>query len=543
MITITPVPGFDVAMRHIPATLLTGPAAVRQMVRGRVSRFMSGVWQRLLNCNAQARQTRCLSWYETEKKDMSWLDDIPGCPTTRRQARLAPAFTTDMTCRQTFGGISFNATGLNCAYHPGATACYFSIDGTSRQQCCYVGDGLLPVDHPSAGTTDKSAAFWPHMMDDVWPHEDCCSVPSDNNCNKYFEVRPPDNGTWSPPRPVRTWGDPHLTTLDGRTYAFNGRGEYVVMCTAANHSGNPPTLDALLNDCSPSDPDVNGTVRVHLRFDTPASTSSATVTVAGAAMVPGQDPVLVMMNEGTLQLYLGSDRLSLPAAEAGQQEFFSSVGQVNILARHNASHVTRVVLRFHGASLAFEVVGSMLRVSGSVADSYQSRTVGLWGRYDGNVSNDFQPSSSNVPVVVQSASEEDIFDDFGQTWMIRSALQSAFSRFVSTSPFHFGKHYHPSYRPVFTPPGVSIEKQQAAEAACAGVEDDAMRTACEFDVITTNDVSSEHTMQIVLCIDAYDSTFIYSYHLCQTSAAESSLQLDQEAKNVSKLFSNHCLCS
>ena len=25
------------------------------------------------------------------------------------------------------------------------------------------------------------------------------------------------------------WGDPHFTTIDGRTYTFNGLGEYVLM--------------------------------------------------------------------------------------------------------------------------------------------------------------------------------------------------------------------------------------------------------------------------------------------------------------------------
>ena len=26
-----------------------------------------------------------------------------------------------------------------------------------------------------------------------------------------------------------TWGDPHINTLDGRTYTFNGHGEYTLL--------------------------------------------------------------------------------------------------------------------------------------------------------------------------------------------------------------------------------------------------------------------------------------------------------------------------
>ena len=30
-------------------------------------------------------------------------------------------------------------------------------------------------------------------------------------------------------RTAWAWGDPHITTLDGRTYTFNGWGEYVLL--------------------------------------------------------------------------------------------------------------------------------------------------------------------------------------------------------------------------------------------------------------------------------------------------------------------------
>ena len=30
------------------------------------------------------------------------------------------------------------------------------------------------------------------------------------------------------------WGDPHITTLDGRTYTFNGWGEYTLLEPASN---------------------------------------------------------------------------------------------------------------------------------------------------------------------------------------------------------------------------------------------------------------------------------------------------------------------
>ena len=34
------------------------------------------------------------------------------------------------------------------------------------------------------------------------------------------------------------WGDPHITTLDGRTYTFNGWGEYILLELTPAEEGN-----------------------------------------------------------------------------------------------------------------------------------------------------------------------------------------------------------------------------------------------------------------------------------------------------------------
>ena len=44
-----------------------------------------------------------------------------------------------------------------------------------------------------------------------------CLKPQNNNCNVHFIF------------PAWGWGDPHITTLDGYVYTFNGWGEYVLV--------------------------------------------------------------------------------------------------------------------------------------------------------------------------------------------------------------------------------------------------------------------------------------------------------------------------
>ena len=40
------------------------------------------------------------------------------------------------------------------------------------------------------------------------------------------------------------WGDPHITTLDGRTYTFNGWGEYILLQYSPPDNGTTFSLQA-----------------------------------------------------------------------------------------------------------------------------------------------------------------------------------------------------------------------------------------------------------------------------------------------------------
>ena len=79
------------------------------------------------------------------------------------------------------------------------------------QQCCYNEQGNLMVGPQNGGSLDRfhieaGVPVLSHFFHDLVPYLDCCLF--SDNCRKYFEKRPSDDGfNYEPPRP----GKPHIT--------------------------------------------------------------------------------------------------------------------------------------------------------------------------------------------------------------------------------------------------------------------------------------------------------------------------------------------
>jgi len=147
--------------------------------------------------------TKCLSWYNREKKDTRWLKRLNEqfkCPCRARlinnDAEMKEidnpsnvAWIPDSACT--------NPSSSDCTtFHPGAAGCLRSEDHTdddAGQQCCYDKDGkLLPAGSRGAGTPDRQYGNWKnwydHFMADVKPFGDCCTFCEfDSYCDFYVD--------------------------------------------------------------------------------------------------------------------------------------------------------------------------------------------------------------------------------------------------------------------------------------------------------------------------------------------------------------------
>ena len=94
----------------------------------------------------------------------------------------------------------------------------FSSVSGAGQQCCYNGDSLI-VGPPGGGTLNVESpekSFWHHMGRDVLPWYACCKFTE--NCGKYYERRPSDDGSRYVPTPIGKFTFNHNEYADTLLY-------------------------------------------------------------------------------------------------------------------------------------------------------------------------------------------------------------------------------------------------------------------------------------------------------------------------------------
>uniref|UniRef100_A0A8C9NIW3 Mucin-4 n=1 Tax=Serinus canaria TaxID=9135 RepID=A0A8C9NIW3_SERCA len=315
-----------------------------------------GLWIYRLDSRSRVNyRLQCLAWLDTEPAPATWNSQLPPCPCSRPQAELDPR-PADTSVRM-----------LRTASPSPAGA---------GVRCLYQGGSLLEGWQERAWNTELEAFNW------------CCRrVGKPLFCARFAEKRPRvDCEGYVPPTPAGAFGDPHITTLDGLTYTFNGLGDFVLLLAS----------------------DAQSSFILHGRT---AQTGMAQATnfVAFAAQYISNTTTTVEWTLGSqddIQVLLNNETIRFSYSQGLGDEVYYSPGILLV----NASSVTAV---FDGTvAVSVSATSGILSVVCSLPSWYHNSTSGLLGVWDHDPADDFQmPNGTSIPV---NSSEEEIYS-YGMT--------------------------------------------------------------------------------------------------------------------------------
>ena len=189
---------------------------------------------------------------------------------------------------------------------------------------------------------------------------------------------------------ARIFGDPHLVSLDGHRFTFNGFGEFILV----------ESLDESLT--------------IQVRMIEPTINNASNQTLAGSGTVITAI-VAKHINSDTVQFELVDKRLV--AIVNGDEVDFSEISELkftNLTVIDKGNRTLSAVLAT-GVTITVRESNNILSdVAVTLSDDYFRNTRGLLGYYNGDTEDDLQPKNSSASLPLNSTLEE-IHYQFGLT--------------------------------------------------------------------------------------------------------------------------------
>ncbi|XP_033069082.1 mucin-4 [Trachypithecus francoisi] len=315
---------------------------------------------------------KCLQWLKSQPRWPSWGWNQASCPCSWQQGRW------DLR----FQPVSIGLWGLSsrqlCSFTSwrGGVCCSYGPWGEFREG--------WHVQRP-----------W-QFAQELEPQSWCCLWNDKPYLCALYQQRRPRVGcaTYRPPRPAWMFGDPHITTLDGVNYTFNGLGDFLLIRAQDRNSS------FLLQGRTAQTGSAQATNFIAFAAQY-RSSSLGPVTVQW--LLEPHDGIHVLLDNQTVTFEPGHE-------DGGGQGTFNATGV--LLSRHGSV----VSASFDGcAAVSVTALSNILHASASLPPEYQNRTEGLLGVWNNNPEDDFRmPNGSTIP---PGSSEEMLFH-YGMTWQI-----------------------------------------------------------------------------------------------------------------------------
>ncbi|XP_039569786.1 mucin-4 isoform X2 [Passer montanus] len=341
-----------------------------------------GLWIYRLDSRSRVNyRLQCLAWLDTEPAPATWNRQLPPCPCSRPQAELDPRYHWSRGAKdspqeqQQGGGMVPSCSGGSCdpPTIPGPADASVRMLRTASPspagagvRCLYQGESLLEGWQERVWSLPFHAATDTELEAFDW----CCRrVGKPQFCARFAEKRPRvDCEGYVPPTPAGAFGDPHITTLDGLTYTFNGLGDFVLLLAS----------DAQTSFVLQGRTAQTGMAQA-TNFVAFAAQYISNTTTTVEWTLGSQDEIQVLLNNETIQF-------------SYSQAIFDGTIAVSVSAS-----------------------SGILSVVCSLPHWYCNSTRGLLGVWDHDPADDFQmPNGTSIPV---NSSEEEIYS-YGMTWAV-----------------------------------------------------------------------------------------------------------------------------
>ncbi|XP_032924312.1 mucin-4 [Catharus ustulatus] len=347
-----------------------------------------GLWIYRLDSRSRVNyRLQCLAWLDTEPAPATWNSQLPPCPCSRPQAELDPRYHWSRGAKDTpqdqlqGGGDGPEDSSVRMLRTASPSPAGAGV------RCLYQGGSLLE------GWQERTWSLPFHTATDreLEAFDWCCRrVGKPLFCARFAEKRPRVGCEgYVPPTPAGAFGDPHITTLDGLTYTFNGLGDFVLL------QASDAQTSFVLHGRTAQTGMAQATNFVAFAAQYISNTTTTVEWTLGS-----QDDIQVLLNNETILFSYSQD--------LGDEVYYSP-GVLLV----NASSVTAV---FDGTvAVSVSATSGMLSVVCSLPDWYRNSTRGLLGVWDHDPADDFQmPNGTSIPV---NSSEEEIYS-YGMTWAV-----------------------------------------------------------------------------------------------------------------------------
>ncbi|XP_028922750.2 mucin-4 isoform X2 [Ornithorhynchus anatinus] len=329
---------------------------------------------------------KCLQWLEENPVWHSWAQAQLSCPCTLWQAWEDPRFW-------------WSRAGW--------------MAGRRRQLCSFSswqGGVCCSYDHWGAFLNGQRIRD-PWQEDREIEAQNWCCLWNDNPyfCQLYRQRWPPVTcAGYRPPWIAWMFGDPHITTLDGTTYTFNGLGDFLLMKAK---SANSSFLLQGRTTQTGTAPATN-----FMAFAAQYNSSGTGIITVQWLLQPN-DMIQVLLNNQTVNFNYSE----------GIERGVHNISGVQLF-RNNTVSAT-----FDGAvAVTVSANFNILYAFTSLPEEYFNKTQGLLGVWNSDPTDDFKmPNGSSIPA---NSSEESIFH-YGMSWLL--STESLFTDKPGRQPGNF----------------------------------------------------------------------------------------------------------